>query len=216
MRHDLVAWLVLDGRSPWRVPARAEVFNLHDGGQIRGELVNRDESPRKTYVIKTASGGQVTLDAEQVKDVAARARPRCSTTASARTIPTRSTASGSWPSGAAKTVCPRSARSHLERIIELDPDHADARHALGYAHVHGRWATAQDVDGRERLRPLQGAVGCCRRKSKSSKPSARSNSPRPNGRRKLKRWHGWLGSDQDRGGAGVHQGHRRPARPPSR
>ena len=26
--------------------------------QIRGELVNSDESPRKTYVIKTASGGQ--------------------------------------------------------------------------------------------------------------------------------------------------------------
>ncbi len=42
-------------------PAGADIFVLHSRGEVHGKLVNRDESPRKTYVIKTTSGGQVTL-----------------------------------------------------------------------------------------------------------------------------------------------------------
>ncbi len=49
--------------------ASADIFLLEGDGQVRGELVNRDQSPRTTYVIKTASGGEITLDAAQVKEV---------------------------------------------------------------------------------------------------------------------------------------------------
>ena len=39
-------------------PASAEVFVLAGGGRIVGELVNRDESRPKQYVIQVADGAQ--------------------------------------------------------------------------------------------------------------------------------------------------------------
>ena len=50
-------------------PALAEVFVLAGGGQVVGELVNRDESPRRQYVVQVADGAKVTLDATQVEKV---------------------------------------------------------------------------------------------------------------------------------------------------
>src|SRR5689334_18635192 len=48
---------------------RADIFVLAGQGEVRGELLNRDQAPRKTYVVKTSSGGQVTLAADQVAEV---------------------------------------------------------------------------------------------------------------------------------------------------
>src|SRR3954468_1286140 len=49
--------------------ARGDVYILKTDGQVRGELVNREESPRQKYVIKTADGATVTLDKAQVKQI---------------------------------------------------------------------------------------------------------------------------------------------------
>jgi hypothetical protein len=49
--------------------AVGEVFVLGNGGQVTGELLNPDESPRKTFIIKTSTGGQITLDRSQVVEV---------------------------------------------------------------------------------------------------------------------------------------------------
>src|SRR5690349_9109790 len=49
--------------------AKADTFVLTDDGQISGELVNKDESPRKTYVVRTDGGAVVTLDRLAVKQV---------------------------------------------------------------------------------------------------------------------------------------------------
>src|SRR3990172_2765264 len=47
--------------------ARGDIFRLHDGGEVHGELLNKDESPRKNFLVKTAAGGKITLDESQVK-----------------------------------------------------------------------------------------------------------------------------------------------------
>src|ERR1700674_3652189 len=49
--------------------ARGEVFLLENEGRIRGQILNPDQSPRVTYVVKTPAGGQVVLEAGQVKQV---------------------------------------------------------------------------------------------------------------------------------------------------
>ena len=59
--------------------------------------------------------------------------------------PTPSTHIGSWPSGAASTNCCDERRQHLERIIELDPNHAEARAALGFRQKNGQWMNRDDV-----------------------------------------------------------------------
>ena len=49
-------------------PAVGAVFHLKTGGRVRGELVNRDESPRKRYVINTG-GGRITVKREQIERI---------------------------------------------------------------------------------------------------------------------------------------------------
>ena len=44
-------------------------FLLTNGGQVEGTLVNTTENPRTKYVIKTNSGGEITLDRNQVAEM---------------------------------------------------------------------------------------------------------------------------------------------------
>ena len=74
--------------------AAAEIFQLESGGRIEGELLNPDEKPRQTYVIKLAAGGQISLPADQVKKVLP-VRPELAEYAKVRpTYP--DTADGQW------------------------------------------------------------------------------------------------------------------------
>lgn len=58
--------LLLSAGRPLSQKASADVFVLSSGGRIEGELLNPEEKPRKTYVVKLASGGKLSLDASQV------------------------------------------------------------------------------------------------------------------------------------------------------
>src|SRR5690606_7434508 len=48
--------------------AQADVFLLHQGGQIRGLWINRDESTASVYQIQT-SAGRVTIAKDRVAEV---------------------------------------------------------------------------------------------------------------------------------------------------
>ena len=48
---------------------QADVFVLANGGRIEGELLNPEQSPRRDYQVKTASGGLITLAESQVERV---------------------------------------------------------------------------------------------------------------------------------------------------
>ena len=85
---------------------------------------------------------------------------------------------------------------HLRRVIELDPNHAEARHALGYSQVDGQWATQEEImiqrgyseyKGQWRL-PQEIEVAEKKRKLEAAQQEWFQ---------KLKRWRGWLGSDRD-------------------
>jgi len=121
--------------------ATGEIFVLVNGGRIEGDILNLEESPRKRYVIKTTSGAQMTLGKAQVKNVIHRnaneieyekVRPRYP-----------DTIEGQW--GLAEWCRERNLARlrarHLERVLELDPDHEKARQALQYRRVGGEWKT---------------------------------------------------------------------------
>ncbi|HEY2762036.1 MAG TPA: hypothetical protein VGI75_14865, partial [Pirellulales bacterium] len=49
--------------------AYADVYLLASGGQVCGELTNRDETPRQKFVIRTVDGATITLERSQVKQI---------------------------------------------------------------------------------------------------------------------------------------------------
>ncbi len=125
--------------------ARADIFLLTNEGRVRGELLNRDESPRKTYVIRTESGGEITLEKSQVKQVLTPSATQLEYEEIAPKYP--DTVEGQWQISQwcleHKLVAER--QPHLQRLIELEPNHKEARGALGYSFIDGRWIRPNDL-----------------------------------------------------------------------
>lgn len=173
----------------------AEVFELVGGGQVLGKLLNPDEFPRRTYVIEVAEGAKVALDAASVRKVH-RSRPEAEEYERIRpSFP--DTAEGQW---AFAQWCREryllvQRQTHLRRVIELDPDHVEARHALGYSQVDGRWVTREEVMKKQ---------GYVRYKGRWRLPQEvelieeqqQLKEAQQEWFIKLKRWRGWLDSDR--------------------
>ena len=102
---------------PFQLAAGA-VIELSNGGRVVGEVLNPQESPRKTWIVKTADGGRVTLSSSQVKRVL---YPRPEQIEYERMRPRYpDTVEGHWAlvewCGEHRLLAQR--KSHLERIIQ--------------------------------------------------------------------------------------------------
>jgi hypothetical protein len=128
-----------------QVAVRAEVVQLRSGGRVEGTILNPDESPRTKYVIETASGARITLDAPVVKQVLRRSPDQEEYARIRPTFP--DTAEGHWE--LAQWCTQRrlfnERQHHLEKVIEHDPAHAESRRLLGYQLKDGQWQTQADI-----------------------------------------------------------------------
>lgn len=130
----------------------ADTFRLASGGEIQGEWLNSEETPLHRYVIRQSSGLILKLSAGDVREHLRESPAQREYEELAPTFP--DTAEGQWKLAewCREHGLSRQRRSHLARIIELDPGHQGARALLGYAFVDGRWTTQQDyhrADGYE-------------------------------------------------------------------
>jgi len=194
MRHfsPFLTFLLLSAALP---PASAEVLVLTGGGRVTGQWLNRDESPRKQYVIKVDDGSKVTVAADQVRQVL---RPRSDEAEYERIRPTYpDTADAQWELAQwCRSHSLKAQReTHLRRVIELDPNHADAHRALGYSQVDGKWVTRDEVMIQRGYQRYKGQWKLPQEidllKSKEELTSGQQE-----WFQKLKRWRGWLGSDR--------------------
>ena len=130
-------------------PARGDTFVLTTGGRIEGEWLNRDEQPANEYLVRTPAGLKVTLPLTQVRQTI---RQSPAEAEYQRRAPLAGdNIEGQWQLA---DWCKQQGlfeqrRNHLRRILELDPNHQQARHGLGYHFLAGQWITPQDFRRRE-------------------------------------------------------------------
>jgi hypothetical protein len=129
----------------------ADVFVLRNGGQIRGRWLNREDHPPRQYLIATEHGGRLSLDAGQVQQAILESSAQDDYERVRSKFP--DTADGQWQAAqwCREHGLAKQRTVHLWRVVELDPDHAGARHALGYSQVRGRWVTHGQVQGERGL-----------------------------------------------------------------
>jgi hypothetical protein len=185
-------WAVLSATA---AIAPAEVFVLVGGGQIAGQLLNPKEVPRKQYVIQTAEGAKVTLAMKQVKQVL---HPRPDEAEYERIRPSYAdTVAGQWALGVWCRDHKLPQRDiHFRRVVELDPNHASARAALGYTKIDGQWTTQAEMMTKR---------GYVRYKNEWRLPQEveqlenkkKFQVAQQEWCQKVKRWRGWLGGDRD-------------------
>ncbi|HEY1784815.1 MAG TPA: HEAT repeat domain-containing protein, partial [Pirellulales bacterium] len=174
---------------------RADVFHLANGGDVRGEVLNPDESPRSNYVIKTAQGGKISLPAGQVEKVDKQSGKEIEYDRHAAVAP--DTVKGQWD---VAEFCRENnlisqRKKHLERIIQLDPEHVEARHALGYSRIKGQWSTVEagmDAQGRK----LYKNVWRLPQEIELMERAHKEDLAQKEWFRKLKQWRGWFHGDK--------------------
>ena len=123
-------------------PVEADLFLLKQGGRVRGSWLNPRANVNQ-YVIATSRGGRIVLEKSLVREVI-REHPDL-LEYEQRAAHSRDTIAAHWQLAQwCQTRRLKSQRRrHLRRIVEIDPDHARARHALGYSNVRGEWVTQE-------------------------------------------------------------------------
>jgi hypothetical protein len=176
--------------------ASAELFILSGGGRLTGELLNPNESPRKQYVIQAAEGAKLTLDASQVKKVA-RLRPgEAEYEQLAPTCPDTAEAQWKLAQWCLEHKLSVQRQAHLRRVVELNPDHAEARRALGYNRVNGNWVT-QDELMAKRGYVRHNGKWMLQQEIEIADKKRKVVVAQQDWCQKLKLWRGWLGTNRD-------------------
>lgn len=123
----------------------ADVLFLNHGGRVEGELLNPDESPRRSYQVKTVEGVKLSLAASQVDRVQVKSDAERAYEAFAAKL--ADTVEAHWDAAekCGKAGLTEHRTFHLEQVVRLDPNHEDARHALGYGRIDGKWVRQADV-----------------------------------------------------------------------
>jgi hypothetical protein len=124
--------------------APADQVELSNGSRLDAQVANEPAESR-SHVALESEYGKLVLDRDRVPRVVTetpaeadyrRRSPSVSDTVEAQF------ALANWcrDNGVADGM-----RRHLGRVLELDPEHAEARMLLGYQQVDGRWMTRDDV-----------------------------------------------------------------------
>jgi len=122
----------------------AEEFILQGGGRIVGEVLNAKQIPRTDYLVKTAEGVIFKIDRAQVTKKLNQ-RPELAEYEQRWPL-IADTAAAQWELAEwcrERTLLDQRER-HLNRILEIEPDHELARRALGFELRNGRWSTRDD------------------------------------------------------------------------
>jgi len=128
--------------------AAADLFVLRNGGRLRGTWLNRQESDALQYAIRTEEGVVLRLEASDVRWAFSQEPEIAQYERHLERCP--DTVEGHWQLAEwcreRELKGPR--ESHLQRILQLDPDHGPARRALGYSQLRGEWVTPNEIQQR--------------------------------------------------------------------
>lgn len=175
--------------------AAGDVFLLTGGGRVVGELLNPDETPRATYAIETASGGRITLGRSQVDQWL---RPRPAVVEYEKIRPRHpDTVEGQWALAewCRENTLLAEREVHLERILELDPDHEKARRALGYFKRDGKWTTEEQVRTRDGF-VRQGGRWVLPQEVEIDQERKEVKVAQGEWMKKLSQWRDWIGTNR--------------------
>jgi hypothetical protein len=179
----------------WCPVTDAEVFMLKDGGQITGTLLNPQELPRQKYLIQMDTG-RITLEKSQVEKVVNPSAAEREYEQIAPTFP--DTVDGQWKLAdwcqEHKLTAQR--RTHLERIVELEPDHARARALLGYSKIEGKWMTQKEYQESRGLVRYD-SKWITPQEAEIRKKTEKNSLAQKEWIMKIRRWQDKLGTDHD-------------------
>ncbi|OHB75641.1 MAG: hypothetical protein A2W31_17120 [Planctomycetes bacterium RBG_16_64_10] len=179
----------------WVGACWADVVVLKHGGQLHGRQLNPESPSAEVVVIGVEGGGQIRLPRESVAQVISSsaeddeyAKMRC-------TCP--DTVEGHWnvAQWCAEKGLTKQRQVHLHRILELDPDHEEARRILGYRLVDGAWMTRAEEMAARGLTRYHGEYRSAQAIELREQARQRREAEKE-WYKNIRRWRSWLISDK--------------------
>jgi hypothetical protein len=127
----------------WAPAVRADLFELKDGGEVVGNVVERSEAG--DYVVRTSEGAEISLDRNSIQRIVQDDDAMAEYRRKSRTAPDTVEAHRELAEWCRARKMLDEADHHLARVAELDPDDEDARRSLGLLQVGDRWLTSDEV-----------------------------------------------------------------------
>jgi HEAT repeats len=124
---------------------RADVLELKNGGRIEGQLIDANDGDQSSYMIETADGGRMTIARSEVARVVPQSKDEEEYQRRARAAADTVDAHWDLAQWCREKNLRNAYREQLAHILELDPQHAEARQALGYQKVNGQWMLRDDI-----------------------------------------------------------------------
>ena len=175
--------------------ASGEVFLLRSGGRVQGEWLNRQETPREKYVIRTRSGGEVAFAREQVDKVLFQSEAEQEYARLRLSEPDTVAGHEKLAAWCLEKQLLSQRKSHLRRIIELDPDNSDARTALGFKKTAGQWMTRDQFMASRGMKLYKGRYRTVQ-EIEIWEAERKSDLANREWHNKIDRWHDWLAGDK--------------------
>lgn len=137
-------WAALLAGGGQEAACGAEEFVLADGGRVAGELLNPNQVPRTDFLVKTPEGVVFKIDRTQVAQRLARRAEEVEYEAIWPHYADTVEAQWELAEWCRERTLTAQRERHLKRILQLDPDHEQARRGLGYVTRDGAWTTRDD------------------------------------------------------------------------
>jgi hypothetical protein len=122
---------------------RADVFQLKDGGDVAGTVVEKAEGG--DVVVRTAEGAVVSLQRDMLERVVEENAALTEYRERSRKIPDTAKAHRELAEWCRQQKLGAEADLHVARVAELDPNDEDARRSLGFQKVGDRWLNANEL-----------------------------------------------------------------------
>jgi HEAT repeat protein len=125
-------------------PVRADLVRLRNGGEIRGEVDKSEGVDGPTVTIESLSGIVVTVPRDEVEFVTYRRLVVEEYETRDRHTPHEVAAQWELAEWCKQQGLVAERERHLERVVELETDHAEARKALRHVRQDGVWMSREE------------------------------------------------------------------------
>jgi hypothetical protein len=123
--------------------ARADIYELKDGGEVVGTTVARTDEG--DYTIRTAEGAEVTVERALVQRIVPQDEGTTEYLQRSRSMPDTAEAHRELAAWCREHKLTTEADHHLARVAQLDPTDEASLRSLGYQRVGNRWLTGDEL-----------------------------------------------------------------------
>jgi hypothetical protein len=188
----LVAGLAVAQKLP------ADTIKLEGGRTIRGKVLDEKSTKDKLVIKLQAGNAEVTIDRNEIQEIIVEKNPKEQYDEVKDRYKDTADDQFNLAIWCEEHKLPKQRKAHLEKTIELDPDHAQAREKLGYTKYDGKWLTANEIKEAKGLVRFNGRYVSPQEKE-ILEQKKRQNDEEKEWHAKVKMWKTWMtGNDQSK------------------